>query len=435
MYRSIAIIHSISIALLLLLAGGCTPQTEAAMPVSETSVPFVPLNQRLSNADSDLPEFVKFDQQVERFMQEWRLTGVSIALMRNDSLVYCKGYGFANPAKDVKADVKHLYRVASISKLITAAAVMKLCEEQKLSLDSPVFGKNGILTDSAYLGYKDLRLSTITVEHLLRHQGGFSRRRGDPLFETTLIAQKLGYGTPYTNEDLIKYAMDYRLSFQPGGSASYSNLGYSLLEKVISVAANKAYETYVREELLRPAGITDILIGEGHDTKAHPNEVRYTEPEDSEPIQDFSNPALYAPKSNGGNDIRLLGAAGGWIASAVELARFVASINGNDNGMQILSAESVDRMISDTEKQSPLGWMSITSNGVWTRSGSMAGTSTLIHRNPDGTTWVFLTNTSTWKASSFKYEIARMMGKALQRVEAWPERDLFHPCTFTPINN
>ena len=68
---------------------------------------------------------------------------------------------------------------------------MKLWEEKKLSLDQPVFGEKGILNDSAFLGIKDPRIREITVEHLLRHQGGYSIRAGDPLFCTPSVAQSM----------------------------------------------------------------------------------------------------------------------------------------------------------------------------------------------------------------------------------------------------
>ena len=68
---------------------------------------------------------------------------------------------------------------------------MKLWEEKKLSLDQPVFGEKGILNDSAFLNIKDPRIREITVEHLLRHQGGYSIRAGDPLFCTPSVAQSM----------------------------------------------------------------------------------------------------------------------------------------------------------------------------------------------------------------------------------------------------
>ena len=75
--------------------------------------------------------------------------------------------------KEQSMDVMHIFRIASVSKLITAVAVMKLVEENKLGLSDKVFGEDGILNDPEYLDFRDKRINSITFEHLLRLQGGF----------------------------------------------------------------------------------------------------------------------------------------------------------------------------------------------------------------------------------------------------------------------
>ena len=113
-------------------------------------------------------------------MQEWNLRGASLAIMRNDSLLYAKGYGWADEEKGVKMEPRILLRLASVSKLITATGIMKLQEEGKLSLDDRVFGPDGILSDSTYTAaITDPGCFRITVEDLLRHKGGFTARLGD----------------------------------------------------------------------------------------------------------------------------------------------------------------------------------------------------------------------------------------------------------------
>ena len=143
------------------------------------SLQLLPANQVITNEDSELELTRKFDHQIERFMKKWELKGASFALMKDDRLIYSKGYGFADEEANVPMDVMHVFRIASISKLITAVGIMKLQEEGKLQLSDCVFGPEGILNDSIFLDIKDKRTKAITVENLLRHQPGFSKRCGD----------------------------------------------------------------------------------------------------------------------------------------------------------------------------------------------------------------------------------------------------------------
>ena len=132
------------------------------------------INHLLDNSQSELEEMKGFDRVVERFMQRWEITGASIAVMKNGRLLYSKGYGWADKERNVRTDVKHIFRIASLSKLITATGIMKLQEDGLLSLEDRVFGEQGILCDSAFREIRDRRIEKITVEHLLRHQGGYS---------------------------------------------------------------------------------------------------------------------------------------------------------------------------------------------------------------------------------------------------------------------
>lgn len=78
------------------------------------------INHLLDNSQSELEEMKGFDRVVERFMQRWEITGASIAVMKNGRLLYSKGYGWADKERNVRTDVKHIFRIASLSKLITA---------------------------------------------------------------------------------------------------------------------------------------------------------------------------------------------------------------------------------------------------------------------------------------------------------------------------
>ncbi len=93
----------------------------------------VAIHDLFNNEYSDLIETKRLDQTIERFMNQWEIKGASLAIMKDGKLIYSKGYGYADEENDVKTDVNHIFRIASVSKLITAAGIMKLVENGKLS--------------------------------------------------------------------------------------------------------------------------------------------------------------------------------------------------------------------------------------------------------------------------------------------------------------
>ena len=141
-------------------------------------------------------------------MDQWEIKGASLAIMKDGKLIYSKGYGYADEENEVKTDVNHIFRIASVSKLITAAGIMKLVENGTLSLDDKVFGEEGILNDTTlYAPVKDKRMNHITVENLLRHQGGFTNRAGDPMFCPIDIAEKMNVPAPADLNTIIKFVL------------------------------------------------------------------------------------------------------------------------------------------------------------------------------------------------------------------------------------
>ncbi|MBQ5828386.1 MAG: serine hydrolase [Bacteroidales bacterium] len=188
------------IALTAVMAVSVHSYIRSGKPVGDEpaeAVPPTPLNHLMENSMSDLAETEKFDAAIRRFMRYWDIKGASFALMKNDSLIYAKGYGYSNIQDSIECEVKNVFRVASVSKLITAVAVMRLCETGKLSTQDQVFGEEGILCDSLFLNYRDKKIKKITVEHLLRHTGGFA----NPLYRgrDSDIAGFLPFGAFHRN--------------------------------------------------------------------------------------------------------------------------------------------------------------------------------------------------------------------------------------------
>lgn len=383
------------------------------------------LNHFISNKFSEGSETRRMETDIERFMAQWEIVGASVAIMKEGKLVYSKGFGYADRENKVPMEASHILRIASLSKLITAVAVMKLHEEGKLGLNDRVFGEGGILNDPAYLEIRDKRVKEITVEHLLRHRAGYSIRAGDPMFNAQRVTGSLVFDTPIDQEDIIRYAAQSRLRHNPGSSNDYSNLGYVVLSKVVEKVSGLPYERYVREKILAPIGCFDMRIGKSTLEGRFRNEARYYEPGDATPVTAYDGSGRQVPRSYGGCDLTLMSGAGGWVASPTELLRFVSSIDPEDPEYNLLKPATIHDMTVFNDDVYPIGWMRTSKTDDWIRTGTLAGTSAILKRQNDGYTWVFITNTSSWSGSKFPNKIAGMMRQAMQKVRTWPQHDLF----------
>jgi CubicO group peptidase (beta-lactamase class C family) len=381
------------------------------------------LNQRIHNELSDFGLSESIDYQVQRFIEKYELKGVSISIVSDEKLVYSKGYGFANKEDSILASPCQLFRLASVSKLITAVTIMKLVEQKKIRLDSKVFGPEGFFNDEKYLKVVDPRLFDITVLNLLNHSGGWTQRYGDPMFNPLLISSLVEEKSPATIDTYLKFVTSRKLHFTPGTMYSYSNMGYMFLGEIITRVTGMPYEDYVRKNILFPMGIYDMHLAHNFFKERFSNEVKYYVPAGDTLIYSYTGDSLLVPKPYGGNDIRLLGGAGGWVASSPELAKLLVSIDGFSKSKDFLSKESINLMTGELGKF--LGWKQEYENG-WLRTGSFAGTNNVLYRGNDGFEWVVLCNTSSWKGPVFSYDIIRLMKKISREIPVWPDKDLFN---------
>lgn len=382
-------------------------------------------NLRIDNTLTDREMFEGAEKGVEWFIKNWSIKGSSVAVARDGKLLYARGFGYASLHDSIPVEPYHRFRVASVSKLVTAVAVMKLQEEGRLSLNDRVFGPGNILDDTLFAHPKDRRAFDITVAHLLSHEGGWSQRYGDQMFMPDVVARTLDMQMPVDIKDIIRFALSKNLHFTPGTGQSYSNLGYSILGLVIERASGTDYETYCRREVLEPLGIYDMAIGHNLPEQALPLEVSYYEVDNAQLKPSVYGTGEMVPASRGGNDIETLGAAGGWIATAPDLMRLLLAIDGFEHPKDFLSQESIRFMTDVYNGYAPVGWRATLTNGLWWRTGSFPGTSAMMKRMPDGTAWVVLTNSSAWNGPELTSDIDQMMTKFIGRVREWPQEDLF----------
>ena len=379
----------------------------------------------LTNELSSISEYKQFNRIMERFLRKWEIKGASVAIARDNKVVYAKGFGFSNAEDSTFVNPSNLFRIASASKLITATAIMKLAEERKLSLKSKVFGKDGILNDSIYLKIRDYQTKKITIENLLRHQGGWTRKYGDPMFMPLTIAKKMKVSPPIKIQSIIQFVLAKRLHFQPGTRSSYSNFGYAVLGEVIAKISGETYEHYVVENILKPMGITDMQLANNFYNEKAQNEVKYYEQSDAIPSKSYLGTGELQTSSYGGTDVRILGAAGGWIATPIDLLKLISHIDAKKNIPDILDSTSVAMMTTPINGHtSPIGWRKTSRHNKWWRTGTLAGSSTLIIHQPNGIDFAVITNTGTWRGPKFYFEIEKAMYAAINQIKKWPSKDI-----------
>mgnify|MGYP002624694756 CR=1 FL=1 len=382
------------------------------------------INSLIDNEMSDSLGMDKLDRDMKTFMQRWWIRGLSLSIMRGDSLLYAKGYGKAD--EDVPMEPGKIMRIASVSKLITAAGIMKLQEQGKLHLSDKVFGPSGILNDSVYTAaIKEKAYFDITVEQLLRHESGLSIRRGDPMFTTRDIMNIYKLREAPDHETLVELVVQRRLGYKPGTSREYSNFGYLLLSMIIEKVTGEDYESWMQKNVLEPAGCLDMHLAHNYYEQKYPNEVRYYMQDNDPLIEEYTNSGDSVVRCYGGSDVRALSGAGAWVASTPELARFVASIDGRPGVPDILSKKSVTAMTAAHEDHKyGLGWNDV--GDSWIRTGSLAGTNAMVYMFPDGECWILVSNTHNWRGPKFSTTVKNFIRQCRSRYSAaLPKRDLF----------
>lgn len=383
---------------------------------------------RLTNELSEAPGLDKMDKEIERFIRRWNIKGLSLAVTRNDSLLYAKGYGMADVEEGRAMTPQNIMRLASASKLVTAIAIMRLVEDGKLKLESKVFGPDGILNDSAYTNaIKDRRLFDITVDHLLQHKGGFGLGAGDPMFNTKDIIAAKNLPGPPTNEELTEIVLGRKIAFTPGQGFRYSNFGYMLLSLVIERVTGSDYWEFVTDEVLHPAGCYRFRPATNYYDDRNDDEVHYYGP-DNEPVEEYNGSGRMVERVYGGSNVNGLVGAGGWCASASDLARLVAATDKYPHVRNIISNESIDSLTAFAKDDKvSRGWSEIDQHGKWRRTGTLSSTHTLIERFPNGECWVMITNSGVWTGHNFSRDMTKLISDLRPRYsELFPRRDLWN---------
>lgn len=390
------------------------------------------------------------DGLIRDFLRQHRIPGAAVAITDHGRLVFARGYGYADLATKRQVTPSSLFRVASLSKPITAVAVMQLVEQGKLRLEDRVFDLLKYEPHFEPNATFDKRHHQITVEHLLQHRGGWDRDVSlDPMFQSVRFANALQVPPPAQQEHVIRCMLGRQLDFPPGERYAYSNFGYCLLGRLIETITKQGYEAYVQAHVFGPLGINTARLGKTKAaTESLPNEVRYYSP-DVQTSVFADNLGTTVPSAYGGWNLEAMDAHGGWIASAVDLVRFAAALD-DPATCRVLNAESIARMFAPpagmtSSGKTPgdatyysCGWSNRPVNGKPEQidsfhSGSLPGTATLLVRRHDGRNLAILFNArSSPGVSHFGQAIYDRLADGLQHIEDWPVTDLFAEMSAAP---
>jgi CubicO group peptidase (beta-lactamase class C family) len=380
-----------------------------------------------------------FDRLMTSFLAEHKVPGAALAVTKAGKLVYARGFGYADVDAKEPVEPVSLFRIASVSKPVTAVATLKLAERKRFKLDDKVLDVLNLKPPAKF----DVRWKQITVAHCLRHLGGWDRDiSGDPIGQAQQIAKTLGVRSPARPADIVRFMMRKPLDFDPGTRFAYSNLGYLVLGRIIEKMSGEGYEAHVRREILQPLGIRAAKLGRARAEHRAAGEVKYYD------SQHRTGPSLYPPHKPvpvqyGVDNLEGFEAHGGWIASAVELVKFASAFDDRVHSPLCLP-ETIDEMWrrpagaagfkadgSPKDAYYGCGWnvrpVGATGKANQWHTGLIAGSESLLVRRFDGLNWAVIFNTA-WAADGKSTLCGLMDGeihRAADAVKSWPSIDLF----------
>ncbi len=402
------------------------PPTEGPKSAVEEPAPADPKDDMVSI-------FEDVDRLVQAFITKHDVPGASIAMTDKGKILYSKGFGYADLETRTSVQINSLFRIASLSKPITAVAILQLVEQGRLRLEDKAFSVLNLDAEIAAVGEAlDARLNDITIEHLLQHRGGWDRDQSfDPMFQSVRFAKQLGVSSPAGHREVILAMLNQKLDFAPGERYAYSNFGYCLLGRVIEKIAGTTYEAFVQERVLQPIGIHSMHIGATRLEDRDDAEVRYYATGNAKSVFQFDL-GDEVPPPYGSWNLEAMDSHGGWIATAEDIAKFAASFDDLDKS-PILTRESIERMHSrpiglagyeedgqPKESFYSLGWLNrVTDTGQvnhW-HTGSLPGTTAIMIRRNDGRNMVALLNTRDGPQSkNLGQGIDRLLHKAANAI-------------------
>lgn len=294
-----------------------------------------------AKAGMSVEELGKVGPIVEGYIKEKKLAGANVLVLRKGEVVYQKSFGFRDLRAKAPMEKDTLFRIYSMTKALTSAAALMLCEEGKLSLDDPIetylpeLAKPEVLVTEGHAVPAERKP---TVRDLLRHTGGFANLRGGHL-----VSQFYREGLPgpdkRTLEDLVGSVGKSTLMYQPGSRWVYG-VSSDLLAAVVAKAAGKPFEEVITSRLIKPLGMMDTAYSVPAG-KADRLSTSYR-------TRKLGGLGVLEPaaRSRSLEDPSFKGGGSGLISTITDYARFLQMIaNGGEfQGKRYLREDTVDSM-------------------------------------------------------------------------------------------
>ncbi|MEJ6951368.1 serine hydrolase domain-containing protein [Natronospora cellulosivora (SeqCode)] len=314
-----------------------------------------PFNSSVVYADFvDYSEVIEeTEQMIQDILIEKNILGLSATVVNQDEIIWAKGFGYADLENEIKASHKTIYCIASVTKPITATAIMILVDQGLVELDEHIINYIPQLSLKGQ-DYKDIK-----VKHLLSHSAGLKYKVSyEYLFsDTTCLLEYLKYET---------------LLFPPGKGYNYSNIGYSLLGLIIESTSGLSFEKYINKNIFEPLAMKNSYIGmdeiideitAGYFTYPGLSLLESMEKFGERYASYGLNYEDYFIIRGEGCIIKFpeLDIPGGGIFSSVEdishFLRFILSEGKTPDGVQLLSKNNINEMFLNQSSRYGLGWM------------------------------------------------------------------------------
>lgn len=346
---------------------------------------------------------------VTKLMNENALVGVQAAVATGGTLGCAMAMGYADRDTKRAMGPRTMMRIGSVSKTITAMAIVRLYEDGKLGLDDKAVSFVPDLLPAG--GPADARWQKVTLRNLMQHSTGWDRAiGGEPIQNTTAIASALGVRAPASEIDVLRWWFQQPLHFEPGTKASYTGIEYALLAIIVERVSGMDYERFVLDKVLSPMGIeSSMRVGRTlMEGRLFPNDPALLESTYYVPDAYGLKPSVFpyvtanVPAAYGEFYVENLEGSGGWVANAPALLRYVNRIVGRGGPAYFKPATVTEIMAKPTYETADatawygLGWQIIKfSNGLGLRfAGGLRGTASEVDLLPNNNSYAFITNTS-----------------------------------------
>lgn len=313
---------------------------------------------------------------IQKLQSDYKVPGLTVAVAADGKLLWSEGFGYADVAAQTKACPSTRFRIASITKTLTSAAMARLYQQGDYDFDAPI---------QQYVPSYPAKAYAVTPRLVASHQGGISARMWSRTEQYNSVLDSLRY---FKNDPLI---------FKPGTAYAYSNLGYELLAASLEGASGKDYATTLRQEVLDPLGMTNTVP----DSKGLSNVSKF-----------YSFRTGTAQPAREQNLQAILG-AGGYLSTSEDLVKFGAAMLGDD----FLSPSTTNMLWTEQvttrglRTQYGLGWLVRADRpDVIGHTGALGGTRSYLIMFPDSGVVIAMLANRSWSQAWPPAEAVQIAG-------------------------